>query len=218
MLFRSFTPSQNLDPGTINFWCLGNAFSGASNYVDKVIIRPKDFYVNKTFNEQFDEVENFLLNRLVTPIYTSTFKVPQQTEDGTYFINNIPITWPLDGSWNLDIRTPNFPKYLDKLNNIAAEFYQYTTNIVSRFLVTGALQEFDTDGQKLEKVLQIYGRSFDETKKFINALAYMNSVNYNVGNDIPSQLLKNPSFILQNELAKKAMIMVQNAKIGRAHV
>jgi hypothetical protein len=32
----------------------------------------------------------------------------------------------------------------------------------------------------MEKVLQIYGRSFDETKKFINGLAYMNSVNYNV--------------------------------------
>ena len=43
----------------------------------------------------------------------------------------------------------------------------------------------------MEKVLQIYGRSFDETKKFIGALAFMNSVNYNVGNDIPSQLLKN---------------------------
>jgi hypothetical protein len=43
----------------------------------------------------------------------------------------------------------------------------------------------------MEKVLQIYGRSFDETKKFIDALAFMNSVNYNVGNDIPSQLLKN---------------------------
>ena len=28
-------------------------------------------------------------------------------------------------------------------------------------------------------------------KKFIDALAFMNSVNYNVGNDIPSQLLTN---------------------------
>ena len=43
----------------------------------------------------------------------------------------------------------------------------------------------------MEKIVQIYGRSFDETRKFINSLAYMTSVNYNVGNDIPSQLLKN---------------------------
>jgi hypothetical protein len=62
---------------------------------------------------------------------------------------------------------------------------------VSRFLTTDSFREFDTTDQKVQKVLQIYGRSFDETKKFINALAYMNSVNYNTGNDIPSQLLKN---------------------------
>jgi hypothetical protein len=43
----------------------------------------------------------------------------------------------------------------------------------------------------MDKILQIYGRSFDETRKYITALSYMTSVNYNVGNDIPSQLLKN---------------------------
>jgi hypothetical protein len=62
---------------------------------------------------------------------------------------------------------------------------------VSRFLTTGALKEFDTPDQRFEKLLQIYGRSFDETKTFISALGNMNSVHYTVKNDIPSQLLKN---------------------------
>jgi hypothetical protein len=60
-------------------------------------------------------------------------------------------------------------------------------------LVTDSLKEFDTLGQKVEKIFQIYGRSFDQVKQFIDSLAYMNSVNYNVGNDIPSQLLVNLS-------------------------
>jgi hypothetical protein len=81
------------------------------------------------------------------------------------------------------------------LNEIAVDFDDYRTNVISRFLVTGSLKEFDTEGQKFEKILQVYGRSFDETQKFVNALAYMNSVNYNVANDIPSQLLKNLSLI-----------------------
>jgi hypothetical protein len=46
-------------------------------------------------------------------------------------------------------------------------------------------------GQKVEKIFQIYGRSFDQVKQFIDALAYMNSVSYNPSNDIPSQLLVN---------------------------
>lgn len=58
-------------------------------------------------------------------------------------------------------------------------------------MVTGSIKEFDTPDQRVEKVLQLYGREFDEVKKFIDALAYMNSVNYQVGNDIPSQLLSN---------------------------
>ncbi len=47
-------------------------------------------------------------------------------------------------------------------------------------------------GFLVEKILQIYGRSFDEIKKFIDGMANMTSVNYNIGNnDIPSLLLKN---------------------------
>jgi len=45
----------------------------------------------------------------------------------------------------------------------------------------------------MKKILDLYGRSFDETKKFIDALAHMNSVNYTIKNDIPSLLLKNLS-------------------------
>ena len=192
----TFTPTTYLTAGTLKFYIEGNPFSGQTNYYGNIVIRPSDYYVNSIFNETFDEVEDFLLNRLVTPIYTCTFQVPRENEDGTYFILNKSITWPLDSIWNLDIRTPAFSDYLTKLNEVAESFDEYRTNIISRFLVTGSLKEFDTEGQKFEKILQIYGRSFDETQKFINALAYMNSVNYNVGNDIPSQLLKNLSLTL----------------------
>ena len=48
----------------------------------------------------------------------------------------------------------------------------------------------------MEKVLQLYGRSFDDIKKFIDALGHINSVNYIVEDDIPSQLLKNLSLTL----------------------
>jgi len=193
---NSFTPTSSLTSGTLKFYIEGNPFSGQTEYYGNFAIRPSDYYVNKTFNEEFDEVENFLLNRLVTPIYTSTFQVPEQNEDGTYYIFNTKLTWPLDLLWNLDIRTPSFTTYLTDLNEIAVDFDDYRTNVISRFLVTGSLKEFDTEGQKFEKILQVYGRSFDETQKFVNALAYMNSVNYNVANDIPSQLLKNLSLTL----------------------
>jgi hypothetical protein len=183
-------PTQDTDD-VLKLYISGNPFSGNSFSNDTLLIRPKDVYVNKVFNENFDQVENFLLNRQIVPIYTAYFNTTKENEDGSYYQTQETVTFPLDGSWNLNITGVAFSSYLNKLNNIAEQLDIYTTNLISRFLTTGAIKEFDTQDQKVEKVLQIYGRSFDETKKFITALGYMNSVNYTVKNDIPSQLLKN---------------------------
>jgi hypothetical protein len=189
----SIVPTSKLNSGTLTLFVKGNPFSGETISYDDLIIRPNDYEVNRVYNEVFDEVENFLLFRDISPIYTSTFKIPKENDDGTYFTLNQTLTWPLYGSWNLDILSNSFRDYLSQLNDISQSFDEYKTNLISRFFITDAFKEFDTSEQKVEKVLQIYGRSFDETKKFIDALAFMNSVNYNIGNDIPSQLLKNLS-------------------------
>ena len=185
------TPTQSLVSGTLTIVVEGNPFSGGSFSYDSFVIRPNDLEVKRVFNEKLDQVENFLLNQKSVPKYTATFNVPMSSEDGTYYTGYETVAWPISVMWNLDIVSSSFTTYLNKLNEISVNFDGYKTNLISRFLTTGAFNEFDTLGHKVEKVTQIYGRSFDETKKFIDALAYMNSVNYNVGNDIPSQLLKN---------------------------
>ena len=184
-------PTTSLTSGTLKLYVYGDPFSGQTVTTDDLVIRPNDLEVNKVFNENLDEVENFLLNRNVTPKYTATFKVPMESEDGTYYIQNKNITWPLYGTWNIDIITKSFETYIISISDLSESFDLYRTNLVSRFLTTGSFKEFDTQDQKVEKVLQIYGKSFDDVKKYITALSYMTSVNYNVGNDIPSQLLKN---------------------------
>jgi hypothetical protein len=186
-----FTPSTSLYSGTIKAIVIGNPFSGVSTTDKSLVIRPNDYYVEKSFSEDFDEVEKFLLNRLAQPSYTATFNVPIQTDGGAVELQTSTVTWPKDGLWNLDIRTPGFTNYLEQLNVIGLDFDVYKTNLIARFMVTDSLLEFDTPDHKVAKVLQIYGRSFDQIKIFIDALAYMNSVNYTPGNDIPSMLLKN---------------------------
>jgi hypothetical protein len=186
-------PSSSLFSGLLNFVVEGNPFINEKNSVQDILIRPNDFYADKALIEPFDQVEQFLLNRLITPKYTAVFKVPFETNEGTIITESKKVTWPLDGVWNLDIKTPSFEFYLTKLNEIAESFDLFKTNLISRFLSTESLKEFDTEDRKAQKILELYGRSFDEIKKFIDALAYMNSVNYTIKNDIPSQLLKNLS-------------------------
>jgi|LauGreDrversion4_2_1035121.scaffolds.fasta_scaffold00077_19 hypothetical protein len=188
---KGIDPTDSLTNGVLKFYVSGNLFSGETLIYDNLVLRPNDYEVNKVFKENLDEVENFLLNRTVSPIYTATFNVPTESNDGTYYVEKSTVTWPLYGDWNLDILTESFTSYLDELNQISEFFDLFRTNLISRFMTTGAFKEFDTVGQKMEKVLQIYGRSFDETQKFVSSLSFMTSVNYNVGDDIPSQLLKN---------------------------
>ena len=188
----SFTPSPTLSSGAIKFTVSGAPFGQtATTIIEEYQIRPNDFIVDKIFAESLDEVEKFLVNRLVQPEYTSVFQVPRQNADGQYYTDNQSVTWPKDGPWNLDIRSFLFEDYLTQLGAIAEDLDSYKTNLISRFLISASLKEFDTLDRKVEKIFQIYGRSFDEVKQFIDALAFMNSVNYNVGNDIPSQLLVN---------------------------
>lgn len=186
-----FVPSNSLFSGTISLVVTGKPFIGGSTTIDSLLIKPNDYYTEKSFSEDFDEVEKFLLNRLALPEYTATFSVPVENNNGVLTVSSQSVTWSKDGPWNLDIRTQAFGDYLEQLNTIGVEFDAFKTNLIARFLVTESLLEFDTPDHKVGKVLQIYGRSFDQIKQFIDALAYINSVSYNPGNNIPSMLLKN---------------------------
>ena len=190
----AFTPSTTLTSGTLTFYVSGSPFgTTATTLQTEFQIRPNDYIVDKIFQENFDEVEKFLVNRLVRPEYTAVFQVPQQNEYGQTYTDYQQVTWPKDGNWNLDIRSFLFDSYLAKIQEIAINLDSFKTNLISRFLVSDSLKEFDTLGRKVEKIFQIYGRSFDQIKQFIEGLAYMNSVNYNTSNDIPSELLVNLS-------------------------
>jgi len=188
----SFVPSETLSLGYLQFYVSGAPFgTSATTITDDYQIRPNDYIVDKVFQESFDEVEKFLVNRLVRPEYTAAFQVPQQNEYGQIYTEYRQVTWPKQGPWNLDISSFLFDEYLTQIQEIAVNLDSFKTNLISRFLITDSLKEFDTLGQKVEKIFQIYGRSFDQIKQFIDGLAYMNSVNYNPSNDIPSELLVN---------------------------
>ena len=187
------TPTDSLTLGILKITVSGNSFPNQVNIANSFIIRPSNFLYDLIIKSNLDEVEQFILNTLSNPKYTVTFQVPEEKENGEFVIVDNSLTWPLDGSWNLDITTENFDNYLNKLQEIADYFDGVKTNLISRFFVADSLKEFDTNDRRVESLLQIFGRSFDEVKKFIDSLGYMNSINYVPKNDIPNQLLQNLS-------------------------
>ena len=182
------TPNFSTD---LTIYVKGNPFNGVSSTIENFIIRPNNTIVNEVFNLELDEIEEALLNRLTTPIYTYTFQIPSESDDGYIYDTIRSVTWPLDGIWNLDILSEGYLNYVSELEILGADYDNFRTNLISRFYTTNALKEFDTLDFKIDKTLKIYGRSFDETKKYIDGIQFANSVNYNIGNDIPSGLVTN---------------------------
>lgn len=186
-----FVPTEFFGSGIVEITVDGKPFNGDTETTKTILLKPNNYDTDKSFNENFDEVEKFLINRNTSPIYTANFEVLKEDNNGKIYKDYETLTWNVNGIWNLDITTKYYDKYLSRLNVIAKDIDDFRTNLISRFLTAGTLKDFDTSDQKFESVLQILGRNFDEIKKFIDSLSHINSVNYNTKNDIPSQLLKN---------------------------
>ena len=185
----------NLKPQTtttnyVELTVKGSPLGTATTTTTQYYIKPNKEESEKQFQE-FGDVESFLVNRECNPIYTAKFKLLKETDQGVTYFNNEEITWPLEDAVNLDITTSSYTQYLTSLANLGDELDTQKTNLISRFLTAPVLKEFDTSGQKVEKTLQIYGRSFDDIKTFVDGIAYMTNVTYDGKNNIPNKLIKN---------------------------
>lgn len=168
----------------------GSTFGGLT-----YLLRPNDTEVEFFFQE-LNDFERILLNRLTTPIYTAQFNVPGES-DGVSFVASRSITWPISDGYNLDINTRDYAIYVESLLEIASSFDANKTDLVSRKFVSESIHEFDTNGggdeiygMKVTKLLKIYGREFDEVKKYIDGISFANVVTYDKLDNTSDELIK----------------------------
>ena len=198
-----FTGATNSTNDYIYFTVQGNAFSGqpVNSYVT-YHIKPNETYEEQFFNA-LPDFEGYLLNRLVTPEYTATFKYPIKTDAGVILYVTDSITWPVSDGYNIDFDTTEYVRYVSKLLEIATDSDLYSSDLMNRFLVTESISAFDTmpvylsdldkdtSGQKVNKTLRIYGAEFDEINDFIVGINFANTVTYNKQDNTPDIYLKN---------------------------
>jgi len=173
----------------------GNPFNDSSTYSENILIRPIDG-VSEEFFLNLDDLEESLLNRDTSPIYTASFKVPRDSFDQTKTeLTTVEYNWPIStkDNWNLLIVGIDYDDYLRSLSDIADEIDDYKSNLFLRFLTSPQLFEFDTEGKKAESIFQLYGQSFDKVKKYIDNIAHMRNISYDGVNNLPDILLKNLS-------------------------
>jgi len=210
----NFTGSTYEINDYIYFKVKGNPFTGSTQFSNIYYhIKPKKIIVDTYFNS-ITGLGEYLLNRISTPLYMATFDYPTRTEDGILMFSTKSLTWPVSDGYNIDFDTTDYTQYATDLLNIATNYDLSETNLMTRFLVSESISAFDTTpvhldemhqdtttGQKVNKTLNIYGRSFDDLNQFVHGIQFARTVTYNREDNVPDKYLKDLARVLGWELA-----------------
>lgn len=175
----------------------------ASTFSNDIIIRPKQ-NKREEFFQSLDDFESLLLNKYTNPKYLSYFKIPKESENGINFEFKSFI-WPTTDYYNIDIESSSYISYLTELietTNLMDEIYcdnlyrmmthdtiKNLDSTYKRDIDQNEIEEIIIGGSKIEKLLRIYGRSFDEIKKYIEGISFVNTITYNGIDNLPIEYL-----------------------------
>jgi hypothetical protein len=210
-----FTGSTDTVNEFIYFKIKDNPFTATSDNIS-YHIKPKAIVCDDFFNG-LDEFEYYLLNRQSYPAYTATFKYPLRTDFGVLLFTETTITWPTSDGYNLDYSTSTYEDYATSLFNLANDSDLINSNIMTRFLVSESITGFDTlpyylsdedqdtSGGKVNKLLNIYGTSYDKINRYIEGLSFANTVTYDKLDNTPDVYLKNIARVMGWELVESVI-------------
>ena len=213
----NFIGADSLTNDFITFEVEGDpfGFNGDVNSKPVYHIKPNKTIVETFFNS-LDEYESTLLNRLTLPKYTSTYKFKKEEDDGTITLGEETLTWPVSDGYNIDYDTAEYTNFVTSLLEITQNKDGIETDLIARFLTSESISNFDTvpkcdggeeetAGQKMNRTLKIYGREFDEIKKYIDGISFANVVTYNKKENTPDQLVKYLARVLGWEITSSVI-------------
>ena len=166
-------------------------------------IRPKKRIVEEYFRT-CDDFTFVLLDRSSKPIYTSSFEVPKETETGVQYEMQ-SFTWPtFNGGFNPDL-SGAYSSYVNGLMNVAEFYDEYFTDNMWRSLTHEAIKTLDwtyvsnsdgdvedlsaIDTSRVEPIVKLYGRQFDNLKLYADSIKSINTITYNQKGNTPDYTL-----------------------------
>lgn len=194
ILSATLPSNYNDDTNGIRITVDGDPFSSLVNLNGSLnvtfYIKPKQ-KIYDDFFENLSDLASFLLNKDDNGNYVSEFLFPKLSDSGEIVNVKETVYFPKFDEFNIDMFGDEFDKYTTKLNDLADSYDSVKTNLIARFLTTDSLREFDTDDRKVNLIFQLYGKQFDDVKKYIDGITFMRNISYNKIENVPDLLIKN---------------------------
>lgn len=173
---------------------------------DLCIIRPKRQFRNE-FWDNLDDFERVLLDRDTTPIYTARLETPY-TIDNFYYYNLKTYTWPTVDGVTPDLTTSRFHGYLNSLISLAQYHDEFDSDNLWRMMTHESIKNLDwtfmrindsdsssddedngLDSSRMRGTLNVYGRFFDDLKRYADNIKSTNNISYDEKNNLPDYFL-----------------------------
>ena len=166
---------------------------------DGIRIRPKKEFVTE-FYENLDDFEEVLLNRDSNPLYSATFLTPVEEETGNAEYREV-YTWPSEHGWNPDLANAAYETYVARLIDLASYHDNYDSDNIWRAMTHEAIKNLDwtftreheedvesfdkIDTTKIEPILKLYGRVYDDLKRSVDTIGRSTNVSYSKKDNVP---------------------------------
>lgn len=169
----------------------------------EIIIRPKQKFIDE-FWGSMDDFERVLLNRESTPVYKAVFETPY-FDGNNYLYEEKSYIWPTVGNdgFTPDMTTGAFQGYLESLISLASFHDEYDSDNIWRMMTHESIKnldwtytnknneeiEGDIENNGISSMIRIYGRQFDDIKRYADSIKNMINISYNEKNNVPDYFL-----------------------------
>lgn len=169
--------------------------------IDKLIATPKKDFFTKFYNS-LDLFEKLLINPNSKPKYSALFEVISENSFG-YETELKIFTFPTkDDGYNLCVGDGAYEEYVNSFLKYAELYDEVFSDNLWRSMTHEAIKNFDWSytrsysegdeedyiigGTKIQKVIRLFGREFDEIKAYIDGIKGYNQITYGSDNMLPN--------------------------------
>lgn len=157
-------------------------------------------------NEYFSSLVGFkkqLLRQDTKPFYSNRFITPIEQNFKWYYPEKVYI-WPSDG-YCIDVDSMAFSNFVENLYDMGQNFDELWSDNLYRSMTHEAIKNFDwtysreyydgeaqdniDGGERMQKIIRVLGRAFDDVKLYIDTIKLINNTTYDKIKNTPDGLL-----------------------------
>ena len=160
--------------------------------------------------DKLDDFSKVLLNLDSKPIFKASLESPYFDGQG-YYMSKRNYVWPSVHTDNMEFFTPDmtsnaFNGYVARLMELATFHDEFDSNNMWRMLTHDSIKNldwtfkktgddentFDTedfDSSRMKAAIELFGRQFDDLKRYADNIKYTNTITYDEKNNVPDYFL-----------------------------